>query len=69
MWRPASEIRASVTIAAIAIALLWSHSRDEPPHRRSRLGWRDRIDAGASHRAVDEMGGSGDGHDGQMCWA
>ena len=68
MWRPASAIRVSVTIAAIAIALVGAI----PPTDRAASPQQVKLvasyDARASHPTMDEMGGSEDGHDGQMCW-
>jgi len=68
MWRPASEMRASVTIAAIAIALLGAIPATNRASSPEQVGLAGSYDAQASRRAVDEMGGSEDGHDGQMCW-
>jgi hypothetical protein len=67
MWRAAGVIRASVTIAVIAIAVVGA----VPPTDRAASPQQVKLgsyDARASHSASDAMGRSEDGHDGEMCW-
>jgi hypothetical protein len=66
MCRSASAIRASIIIAAIAIALVGAISptnRSVPSEQVRLVG---SYGPRTSHRALDDMGGSADKR--EMCW-